>query len=300
VLIANKGGEKMNKKILVIAVVLLLAALLVSPLIGTVAAWIGHNEENEQKECKPRGGWTLVTNGRAVSAYPELREYLWQKNAAMAPNGPYDKIALHRLVKADSKPIGVIFITPGLYCSGEQLLSVFANTENNNQPIYWANRGFDVYTIDYRTHFVPSTLSPDQLSFMAEWGLDQFVNDVKEAVDKAKQVSHTNKIFIAGESLGGAMAMFYAAKYWREDLKGIILLDSAGIVKNTATTNTFNLPAAVDAMKASGNYAYEMPYLPMPGGYCSAIRNDLLIPICGLASRCTRRIPTRNPSGATS
>ena len=44
-------------------------------------------------------GWTLVNDARAMKAYPDLKEYVWQKNASMAPHGQYDIIGLHRLVK---------------------------------------------------------------------------------------------------------------------------------------------------------------------------------------------------------
>lgn len=83
-----------------------------------------------------------------------MREYVWQKNASLAPNGPYDKIGLHRLVKAGTTPKGVIFMLPTGWSSGEKLLSNppednWTRYENYSMPIYLANRGFDVYAIDY-------------------------------------------------------------------------------------------------------------------------------------------------------
>ena len=139
-----------------------------------------------------RNDWALVNNGRAVKAYPDLQEFAWQKNATMAPNGPYDKIGLHRLVKTGITPKGVMFMVSGLYGSGEKLVSnpvtdSLTKIENNSNCIYWANKGFDVYTIDYRTHFIPVDFNKSQLSFTADWGLDQYMSDIKEAVDKAKK-----------------------------------------------------------------------------------------------------------------
>src|SRR4030067_2536246 len=92
--------------------------------------------------------WTLIHDGREVKAYSDLKEYVWQKNATMAPNGSYDKIGLHRLVKTGITPKGVVFMLPGLYGSGERLVSnpatdSFTKTENMSQCTYWANRGFD-------------------------------------------------------------------------------------------------------------------------------------------------------------
>ena len=140
-------------------------------------------------------GWSLVTDARAMKAYPDLKEYVWQKNASMAPNGQYDKIGLHRLVKTGITPKGVVFITTGPSCNGaEQIISNpptdnFTLTENYSTPIYWANRGFDVYAIDYRTHFVPVTLNLTKCRSCANWGCDQWISDTKEAVDKVKEVS---------------------------------------------------------------------------------------------------------------
>jgi len=219
--------------------------------------------------CAASDGWTQVAV-RSLKAYPDLEETVWQKVPIMPPNGQYDMIGLHRLVKKGIKPLGVLFILPGTWSSGEQLISnppedPWTKFENYTQAIYWANRGFDVYSIDYRTHFVPITLPKDQLSFMAEWGWDQWISDIKEAINKAKEISGAKRIYLAGESFGGVAAMNYAAKYWKEDLKGLIVLDpgAAGLVgvvgaKNPKPTNTFNLPAALEAMNAAGNWGTEV------------------------------------------
>jgi pimeloyl-ACP methyl ester carboxylesterase len=208
--------------------------------------------------------WIQTINGQSLKAYPNLREFVWQENVSSAP---YDKVGLHRLVLANSVAKGVVFMLPGIYGNGEKLVSNtpdsnFTLTENMSQCVYWANRGFDVYTIDYRTHFVPSTLNASQLSFMANWSLDQMINDIKGAVDKAKQESGASKIFLAGQSLGGNWAQFYAAKYWQEDLRGLILLDPAvksTISKNSVTTNTFNITSNLIKMNSYGNWSWENP-----------------------------------------
>jgi pimeloyl-ACP methyl ester carboxylesterase len=211
--------------------------------------------------------WTLVNNGTSLKGYPSLREYSWQKVASMPPNGAFDKIGLHRLIKLNSTAKGVVFICPGTYASGETILSnppesSLTLSENSSQPIYWANRGFDVYVIDYRTHFVPSSInSTSQLAFMADWGWDQWISDIKEGVNKAKEVSGTSKVFIAGQSFGGNAAIFYASKYWPQDLLGIILLDGGTPSKRAVTTNKYNLTATLNLMKASGNWTLETPNL---------------------------------------
>jgi hypothetical protein len=172
--------------------------------------------------------WTLTTDAREMKAYPNLKEYIWQKDARMLPNGQYDKIGLHRLVKTGITPKGVIFMLPGLYGSGESLVSnpttdSFSKTENDSNCIYWANKGFDVYLVDLRNHFTPTNFNKSQLAFTADWGIDQFMDDIKEAVDKTKEVSGAQKVFMAGISWGGILAQLYAAKYWQQDLRGLVL-----------------------------------------------------------------------------
>ena len=55
-----------------------------------------------------------------MKAYPDLEEYVWQKNASMPPNGQYDKIGLHRIVKTGIAAKGVVFMVPGRTYSGER------------------------------------------------------------------------------------------------------------------------------------------------------------------------------------
>jgi pimeloyl-ACP methyl ester carboxylesterase len=179
------------------------------------------------------------------------------------------------LVKVGTEPQGVLFICPGTWSSGEQLISnplgdPWTKYENYTEAIYWANRGFDVYSIDYRTHFVPIYLTASQLSFMANWSWNQWISDIKEAVDMAKEVSGAKRIYMAGESFGGSAAMNYASLYWEEDLKGIILLDGGPGGKRGGQTGTYNLTAAINLMIATGKWATEVhssPALPTGGIY---------------------------------
>jgi pimeloyl-ACP methyl ester carboxylesterase len=226
--------------------------------------------------------WTLVNDARAMKAYPDLKEYVWQRNASMAPNGQYDKIGLHRLVKTGITPKGVVFMLPGAYASGERLVSnpptdTFTKTEDS-QCIYWANRDFDVYTIDFRSHFIPADFNKSQLSFVADWGMNQYISDIKEAIDKAKEISGSTKLFLAGGSWGGIIAQIYAAKYWQQDLRGLILLDpgpmKSTVTKNQNLTNSFNLTAVAIVYNQLKAWSWENPQLsatpsPFNPGYVS-------------------------------
>jgi alpha-beta hydrolase superfamily lysophospholipase len=213
--------------------------------------------------------WTLVNDGRGVKAYPDLKEYVWQKNPVTAPNGPYDKIGLHRMVKTGITPKAVIFILPGeRWANGEEFLSNppqdnWTVYENYSLPIYLAKRDFDVYALDYRSHFAPTGegMTAAQLPFMINWGWDQWVSDIKEAVNKAKEVSGAKKIFILGvRTTGGEAAMDFASLYWKDDLRGLILFDGKQPVaaKPSGQTNTYNLKTQIESLDLSKNYATPM------------------------------------------
>ncbi len=235
-------------------------------IFTTVMGYMTANSANDatdiSSECiLPPGEWTFV-NCQGVKAYPDLREYIWQTDRP--PYGPFDKIALHRLVKSGIEPRGVVFILPGTWSSGEQLVSnppedTWTMYENYSISHYLANRGFDVYVIDYRTHFVPIILNSSQLGFMVDWGWDVWISDIKEAVNLAKILSGAERIYMAGESFGGSAAMNYASLYWQEDLKGLILLDGgSGAKYPELVTNSFDLPAAINLMIATGNWSREV------------------------------------------
>ena len=234
-------------------------------------------------------GWTLVTDARTVKGTPDLREYVWQKNASMPPNGLYDKIGLHRLVKIGATTKGAVFMVPTVYGSGEQLISNppqsnYSVDDASSQVIYWANRGFDVYSIDSRSHFLPLTMNSSQAqSFAINWGWDQWISDMKEAVNKTKEVSGCDKIFLAGMGWGGTPQMFYASKYWKEDLKGLILLDGGENTAKYTSTNSYNVTARVEQLAPVGGMVYENPRRPgqtnvPPSGLIFCYQNALLNP----------------------
>ncbi len=238
----------------------LVALLVIGLAITTIPATAACDSE------VPSDDWTLIHDGRGVKAYPDLREYVWETERP--PYGPYDKIGLHRVVKESIEPRGVVFICPGTWSNGEQLTSnppgdLWTAYENHSFALYLANRNFDVYAIDYRTHFVPITLTPPELQFMAYWGWDQWISDIKAAVDLAKEVSETKRIYMAGDSFGGSATMNYASKYWEEDLKGILLRDGGtGTKYPELVTNTYNLPVVIAGMIATGAWSWEVGSAP--------------------------------------
>jgi pimeloyl-ACP methyl ester carboxylesterase len=161
----------------------------------------------------------------AVENNPNLRHHVWEMERP--PNGPFDKIALHRVVYKGTDPqLGpdkrkVIFIIPGTW-----------STTN----LFLANNGYDVFTMDFRTAYVPN-LAYDQfgpeVASTATWTYGVYREDIKACVDEAKRITGAKKIFLGGRSRGGTQMFIYASKYWQEDLKGLIGLDGGGVWANT-------------------------------------------------------------------
>ncbi len=210
--------------------------------------------------------WVKSIDSRNIKLYPDLKESIWQLKRA--PYGSYDKIDLHRVVKADIEPKDVVFMLPGTWSNGEQLTSnplddPWTKDESHTFAYYLANRDFDVYALDYRTHFVNQYLNPEDLSFMANWGWDTWISDIKEAVDFIKATSGVEKIYISGDSFGGSAAMNYASIYWEEDLKGILLRDGgAGGKFPEIVTNSYNLTEKLEEMIDTGMWYSEVGGTP--------------------------------------
>jgi hypothetical protein len=251
----QKESRKMRKSTIATLVTLIIIGLIIAVIPTVIPAEAAAD------------GWTLVHDGRGVKGYPDLREYVWQKIPIAPPHGTYDKIGLHRLVKTGITPKGVVFISHWMANTPEQWINWpeanWTRYENSSQALYWANRGFDVYMIDYRPGFVPPTLNASQLSFMADWGQDMYMSDLREAVLKTKEISGAQKIFMTDVGLPYGV-MNYAARYGKEDIRGIIMLGidcsigSAPIGARVGIqTNTYNATQARNDANSKGNWSAE-------------------------------------------
>jgi len=196
------------------------------------------------------------TTSRPVPSNPGLLETVW--TLERPPFGPYDKIAVHRyrLLSPQSSALSpVFFYLPGTNMNGELALA----DEKHNLWLYLARRGADVYTLDYRTHFVPAAGVSDS-SFMADWTFQAFLDDIAEAVAWAKKQSGATRVFLAGFSRGVSLAYLYAAGRWKEDLCGLVMLD--GGLKNPRPKSGYDLEKARAALKnfasdVGGNLGWE-------------------------------------------
>lgn len=271
-----------------IAALVLVVVFLFSPFVYLVPD-VSAKDTPSQKSVSSNDGWVNTINGRQLEFIPELEEYCWIMERP--PYEPHDKIALRELVKSGTKPIGTIFIFPGTWSSGEQLTSddlyltyldsINADNDKRNElrekvksrsiAHYLALRGWDVYTMDYRTHYVTDDYAPADLDFMKDWGWKMYVDDAKLAVDKAKEVSGEDKLFIGGESFGGILAMNYSAQYWQDDVKGIVLLDGGNGGK-------------IEPMESVSNLMPDITVCSSLMGCCTPIYGSLPLGIPALGS----------------
>lgn len=165
--------------------------------------------------------WTVTVADRAIPGTSELHESVW--TLARPPYGQYDYIALRRITKravTGDPPRPVFFFLPGAHLHGEVVIP----DARYDLRLYLANCGVETWTLDYRTHFVPREQIFDS-RFMQDWTVETFVQDAAAAADFVRQTSGTQKIFVGGYSRGATFAALLAARYGREDVLGLVLLD---------------------------------------------------------------------------
>ena len=83
--------------------------------------------------------------------------------------------------------------------------------EAHNLWVFLANRGVEVFAIDYRTRFIPPDTPPTGLASLRTWGVDAFTGDITAAAALARKESGREKLFVAGFSRGVFLAYAYAA-----------------------------------------------------------------------------------------
>jgi pimeloyl-ACP methyl ester carboxylesterase len=215
--------------------------------------------------------------GVTVSDYdPDLKHYVWETPRPPYDN-PFNKIALHRFIREPHNwdadpyrpshdPRKVLFIIPGTWDRGFPK----GSDPNISETWFFAANGYDVYSIEFRTGYIIPNLAKDEfgplgygdaLKGTADWTYNAFREDIKACVELAKKLSRAKKLFLAGRSRGGTQMWIYAAKYWKEDLKGLISLDGGGPNTLVIPSNKKSLSeyeAAVAAFKAAGSYLSEV------------------------------------------
>jgi pimeloyl-ACP methyl ester carboxylesterase len=164
---------------------------------------------------------------KAVGAPRELKGapgiYEWTYQATVGKS-PFDKIGLHRVAKGPTPaahPEAVVLYLPGTNMNGEVALE----DPRYSFQVYLAEHGIDVWSMDYRTHFIPPDKSQSDLSELAGWTNDLFESDIDAAAKFVSEKSGRSRIFVAGFSRGVEFAYLFAAKHYPERVAGIITLD---------------------------------------------------------------------------
>ena len=153
-------------------------------------------------------------------------------------------VGLHRYRLAGGPSRAVLFYLPGTNMNG----TLKTYSEKHNLWLFLAARGITVFTMDYRTRFVPHDFSGD-LSFMREWSMDLFVEDAGKAVAFLRQESGEQPLFIAGFSRGAAYAYALAGQV---PAAGLVVLD--GSFKQVPY-KAFDLAGALARFDTEGRYA---------------------------------------------
>lgn len=149
-----------------------------------------------------------------------LIETVWSVNRP--PFGKHDRIGVRRLILKDNEnPVGALVYLPPSGTSAR----LYTDSEDYDFRIFLANRGFDIFSVDYRTSFILQ--DETEIAFMTNWGTRMFLDDIREAILFMKRTTGIEKVYLAGHSTGGRYVYLYASERWREDISGMIVLDSA-------------------------------------------------------------------------
>ena len=167
-----------------------------------------------------QAGFSPVGTARELKGAPGIYQSTYQ---ATVGKSPFDKIALHRVAKGANPPAhpdAVVLYLPGTNMNGEVALE----DPRYSFQVYLAEQGFDVWSMDYRTHFIPPQTPQSDLSELAGWTNDLFESDIDAAAKFVSEKTGRGKLFVAGFSRGVEFAYLYAAMH-PESVAGIIALD---------------------------------------------------------------------------
>jgi dienelactone hydrolase len=179
----------------------------------------------EQARDASHAGFVSAGAPRALRAAPGI--YEWHYVAKRGPS-PFDRIGLHHVAPGPIPPAHpeiVLLYLPGTNMNGE----IVPDDPRYSLPLYLAVHGVDVWTMDYRTHFVPADTPLSRLGEMAGWTDDVFERDIAAAARFVSARTRQQKIFVAGFSRGATFAYLFAALHSRR-VAGLVILD--GIISH--------------------------------------------------------------------
>src|SRR5580692_12029257 len=170
----------------------------------------------------------LAADFQPVGAAHELKGapgiFEWSFEATVGKS-PFDKIALHRVAKGPPPHrmnviYPIVLYLPGTNMNGEVAL----DDPRYSFQVYLAEHNIDVWSIDYRTHFIPPETPQSDLAELAGWTNNLFESDVDAAARFVSKETGQDKLFVAGFSRGVEFAYLYAAMHPGR-VAGIIAID---------------------------------------------------------------------------
>jgi len=189
----------------------------------------------------------LAAREQELSDVPGIFETRW--SAQRPPGGAHDRIQLHRYRARAPSTLALLYL-PGTHMNGELAL----RDEAHSLPLFLARRGVEVYTLDYRSHFV----APDttDLGFMRAWGLDTFTGDAAAAAALIRRERPDARLFVAGFSRGVTLAYTLAMRAHAPALAGLVALD--GGFKRAGRRGEVDRAAALRELDASKRFALDV------------------------------------------
>jgi pimeloyl-ACP methyl ester carboxylesterase len=193
-------------------------------------------------------GWKVDQAERPLVTSSNVQETVW--STGRPPGGPFDKIGVHRY-RTKTAPIATLLYLPGTNMNGIARLT----DDAHNLWVYLANRGVEVFAIDYRTRFIPADTPPTGLTSLRAWGVDAFTADIAAAAALARKESGREKLFVAGFSRGVFLAYAYAGTEF-DKVAGLIVLD--GPFKNHAPKGQFDAAFGLAKLESAGTWGTDV------------------------------------------
>jgi pimeloyl-ACP methyl ester carboxylesterase len=170
---------------------------------------------------RPAGPTASCTHLQAVREMrgAALCQDVW--TCARPPEGPFDRIGLHRLAPCEAPPGPVVLYLPGMHMTGE----LPADDPRHDLRLHLAAAGLRTWGVDYRTHAVPDHADPAALEALGRWTAETFADDAAWAVGFVR-AADSGPLYLAGFSHGAALAYQLAARQ-PDALAGLVVLDGA-------------------------------------------------------------------------
>jgi pimeloyl-ACP methyl ester carboxylesterase len=187
------------------------------------------------------GGFAQTGTPRAIPTSPPVSEIVF---VSAVGDSAFDRIGLHRLAAGSPRGPLVLFL-PGTNMNGEVPL----DDPRHWLPLYLAVNGAEVWSFDYRTHFIPPQTAQTELAELSGWTGARFVSDIGAAVNFILAKTGRRRLFVAGFSRGATFAYLYAAAH-PEKVRGLVILD--GFVLRPAGMAGLKEPSTAYATDISG------------------------------------------------